>query len=64
VCFTYFRAVLSPNVLELLNDVISDFGLHGGLQFGFRDGGRVIVPVLLEFTGFYSGCFIFVFWEV
>jgi hypothetical protein len=24
---------------------------NGGLQFGFKDGGRVIVPVLLEFTG-------------
>jgi hypothetical protein len=23
---------------------------NGGLQFGFKDGGRVIVPVLLEFT--------------
>jgi hypothetical protein len=33
------------------DDVISDFGLHGGLQFGFKDGGRVIVPVLLEITG-------------
>jgi hypothetical protein len=26
------------------------FGLHGGLQFGFKDGGRVIVPVLFEFA--------------
>jgi hypothetical protein len=23
---------------------------NGGLQFSFKDGGRVIVPVLLEFT--------------
>ena len=23
----------------------------GGLQFGFKDGGQVIVPVFLEFTG-------------
>jgi hypothetical protein len=25
---------------------------NGGLQFGFKDGGQVIVPVLLEFTGY------------
>ena len=31
--------------------VISTLGLHGGLQFGFKDGGQVIVPVFLEFTG-------------
>ena len=24
---------------------------NGGLQFGFKHGGRVIVPVFLEFTG-------------
>ena len=24
--------------------------VHGGLQFGFKDGGQVIVPVVLEFT--------------
>ena len=32
-------------------DVMSTFGLHGGLQFGFKDDGRVIVPVFLEITG-------------
>jgi hypothetical protein len=33
--------------------VLSGFGLHGGVQFGFKDGGQVIVPVFLEFTEFY-----------
>ena len=32
--------------------VISTLYLYGGFQFGFKDGGEVIVPVFLEFTGF------------
>jgi hypothetical protein len=31
--------------------IVSNLCSNGGLQFGFKDGGRVIVPVLLEFTG-------------
>jgi hypothetical protein len=34
---------------------------NGGLQFGFKDGGRVIVPVLLEFTGHTTQLFIVLF---
>ena len=34
-----------------LGGVISTLGLHGGLQFRFKNGGEVIFPVFLEFTG-------------
>ena len=31
--------------------VISTHGLHGSLQFGFKDGSQVIVLVFLVLTG-------------
>jgi hypothetical protein len=53
--FSFFpcwnTAIYSSNRC-LLGGVFCTPYLHGGLQFRFKDGGQVIVPILLEFTGY------------
>ena len=47
---TFSCRAAPPDILVKL----SGRDVHGGLQFGFKDGGQVIVPVVLEFTAVIS----------
>ena len=49
--FNFSPAKLASQKSEFFEEVYFRCRTHnGGLQFGFKHGGRVIVPVSLEFT--------------